>query len=137
MRPIIIQPAVCSNRFKILEEEDEPGSTFLVGDSMTRQHLTECCGRVKCRRRLFCMPGVGIDAVTDMMDKVSEEATNESLFVVPAGTNDALKTRSEEVSDKYRKLIHPTVQNKVQQQYNHHLRRASQSQVCGSGLVLQ
>ena len=104
VRPII-QPTVCSNRFKILEEEDEPASTFLVGDSMIRQQLTEFCGRVKRRRRLFCMPGAGIDDVTDMMDKVSEEATNESLFVIHAGTNDVHKTRSEELLDKYRKLI--------------------------------
>ena len=43
VRPII-QPTVCSNRFKILEEEDEPASSFLVGDSMIRQQLTEFCG---------------------------------------------------------------------------------------------
>ena len=104
VRPII-QPTVCSNRFKILEEEDEPASTFLVGDSMIRQQLTEFCGRVKRRRRLFCMPGAGIDDITDMMDKVSEEATNESLFVIHAGTNDVHETRSEELLDKYRKLI--------------------------------
>ena len=51
------------------------------------------------------MPGVGIDDVTDIMDKVSEDATNESLFVIHAGTNDILKTRSEKLLDKYRKLI--------------------------------
>jgi hypothetical protein len=96
---------VCSNKFKILEEEDEPANTFLVGDSMIRQQLTEFCGRVKRRRRLFCMPGGGIDDVTDMMDKVSEEATAESLFVIHAGTNDVRRTRSEELLDKYRKLI--------------------------------
>ena len=104
VRPII-QPTVCSNRFKILEEEDEPASSFLVGDSMIRQQLTEFCGRVKCRRRLFCMPGAGIDDVTNMMDQVSEEASAESLFVIHTGTNDVRKTRSEELLDKYRKLI--------------------------------
>ena len=104
VRPII-QPTVCSNRFKILEEDDEPASSFLVGDSMIRQQLTEFCGRVKHRRRLYCMPGAGIDDVTDMMDKVSEEATADTLFVIHAGTNDVRKTRSEELLDKYRKLI--------------------------------
>ena len=96
---------MCSNKFKILEEEDEPANTFLVGDSMIRQQLTEFCGRVKRRRRLFCIPGAGIDDVTDMMDKVSEEATAESLFVIHAGANDVRRTRSEELLDKYRKFI--------------------------------
>ena len=104
VRPII-QPTVCSNRFKILEEEDEPESTFLVGDSMIRQQLNEFCGRVKHRRRLYCMPGARVDDVTEMMDKVSEEATANTLFAIHAGTNDVRKTRSEELLDKYRKLI--------------------------------
>ncbi len=51
------------------------------------------------------MPGAGIDDVTEMMDKVSEEATADTLFVIHAGTNDVRKTRSEELLDKYRKLI--------------------------------
>ncbi len=51
------------------------------------------------------MPGAGIDDVTEMMEKVSEEATAETLFVIHAGTNDVHKTRSEELLDKYRKLI--------------------------------
>ncbi len=104
VRPII-QPIVCSNRFKILEEEDELASTFLVGDSMIHHQVTEFCGRVKRRRRLYCMPGAGIDDVTEMMDKVSEEATADTLFVIHAATNDVRKARSEEMLDKYRKLI--------------------------------
>ena len=104
MRPII-QPTVCSNRFQILEEEDEPASTILIGDSMIRQQLTEFCGRVRRSRRVFCMPGAGIDDVTNMVDKVSAEATAQSLFVIHAGTNDVRKTRSEELLNKYRKLI--------------------------------
>ncbi len=51
------------------------------------------------------MPGAGIDDVTEMMEKVSEEATAETLFVIHAGTNDVRKTRSQELLDKYRKLI--------------------------------
>ena len=72
---------------------------------MIRQQLTEFCGRVKHRRRLYCMLGAGIDDVTEMMDKVSKEATSDTLFVIHAGTNDVRKTRSEELLDKYRKLI--------------------------------
>ncbi len=51
------------------------------------------------------MPGAGIDDVTEMMEKVSEEATAETLFVIHASTNDVRKTRSEELLDRYRKLI--------------------------------
>ena len=51
------------------------------------------------------MPGAGVDDVTSLFDQVSEEATNESLFVLHTGTNDVRKTRSEELLDRYRKLI--------------------------------
>ncbi len=51
------------------------------------------------------MPGTGIDEVTETMEKVSEEATAETLFVMDAGINDVRKTRSEELLDKYRKLF--------------------------------
>ncbi len=51
------------------------------------------------------MPGPDIGDVTEMMEKVSEEATAETIFVIHAGTNDVSKTRSEELLDKYRKLI--------------------------------
>ena len=51
------------------------------------------------------MPGAGIDDVTDMMDKVSEKATIESIFVILVGTNNVRKTRSKDLLDKYRKLI--------------------------------
>ena len=103
-RPVI-QPTKCSNRFQILEEDDEPECSYLVGDSIIRQQLTEFCGRVKAKRRLFCLPGAGVDDVTDVLDQVAGEATAESLFVIHTGTNDVQKTRSEELLDKYRRLI--------------------------------
>ena len=101
----VIQPTKCSNRFQILEEDDEPENSYLVGDSIIRQQLTEFCGRVKAKRRLFCLPGAGVDDVTDVLDQVAGEATAESLFVIHTGTNDVQKTRSEELLDKYRRLI--------------------------------
>ncbi len=51
------------------------------------------------------MSGAGIDNVTEMMDKVSEEATADTLFVIYVGTNDVRRNESEEFLDKYRKLI--------------------------------
>ncbi len=50
------------------------------------------------------MPGAGIDDVTEMMEKVSEEATAETLFVIHAGMNDVRKTQSHELLDKYCKV---------------------------------
>ncbi len=47
------------------------------------------------------MPRAGVNDVTDLFDQVSEEVTNESLFVVHTG----IKTHSEDLLDKYRKLI--------------------------------
>ena len=101
----IIEPTKCSNRYQILEEDDEPESSYLVGDSVIRQQITEFCGRVKDKRRLFCLPGAGVDDVTDALDQVSADATTESLFVIHTGTNDVRKTRSEELLNKYRRLI--------------------------------
>ena len=72
---------------------------------MIRQQITEFCGRVKDKRRLFCLPGAGVDDVTDVLDQVSEEATADSLFVIHTGTNDVRNTRSEELMSKYRRLI--------------------------------
>ena len=101
----VIQPTKCSNRFQILEEQDEPESSYLVGDSVVRQQLTEFCGRVKEKRRIYCLPGAGVDDITNVLDQVSAEATDKSLFVIHAGTNDIRKTRSEELLNKYRRLI--------------------------------
>ena len=101
----VIQPTKCSNRFKILEEEDEPECSYLIGDSMIRQQVTEFCGRVKQKRRVFCLPGAGVDDVIDVIDQVTEDATDKSLLVIHAGTNDVRKTRSEDLLNKYRRLI--------------------------------
>ncbi len=78
-----------------------------------RHQLTEVCGRVKRRRRLYCMPGAGIDDVTEMMDKVSEEATADTLFVFHAGTNEVRKTRSEELLDNIASLPSNTKQSQT------------------------
>ena len=88
----IVQPTICSNSLKILEEDDKPTSTFQVGDSIIHQQLTELCGRIKYRRRHYCMPGACIDDITVMTDKVSKKATAETFFVIHAGTNDVRKT---------------------------------------------
>ena len=101
----VIQPTKCVNRFQILEEEDEPESTYLVGDSIVRQQLSEFCGRVRQKRRLFCVPGAGVNDITNVIDQVSVEANEKTLFVIHTGSNDIKKLRSEELLNRYRKLI--------------------------------
>lgn len=51
------------------------------------------------------MPGAGTDDITGVMANVSKEATADTLFVIHAGTNKVCTTQSEELLDKYRKLI--------------------------------
>ncbi len=100
-----IYPVHCFNKFAILEEEDEQESTFLVCDSMIRQQVVEFCGRVSRRRRNYCYPGAGIDDITAALEEISSKAINDSLFVIHIGTNDVTTTRSEELLEKYLRLI--------------------------------
>lgn len=51
------------------------------------------------------MPGIGGDDVTNVLDQVSPEATDKSLIVIYASTNDVRKIRSEELSNKYIRFI--------------------------------
>ena len=49
------------------------------------------------RRRMFCLSGGGVCNVTDVtsiFDQMFEDATAESLFAIPIGTNDVRKTHS-------------------------------------------
>ena len=86
-------------------EEDEPGHTVVVGDSIVRRQVTEFCGRVPHKRRLFCIPGASVDDVIAAVDQVSTDTADNTLFVLHAGTNDIRTTRSEELLNKYRRLI--------------------------------
>ena len=103
--PRALYPTHCYNRFAILEEEDEQQDTYLVGDSMIRDQVVEFCGRVPRRRRSYCFPGAKVDDITAVLDQVSAETANDSLYVIHTGTNDVTSTRSEELLDKYRRLI--------------------------------
>ncbi len=46
-----------------------------------------------------------IDDVTAVLEEIFHQATNDSLFVIHTGTNDIMTPRSEELLDKYRRLI--------------------------------
>jgi len=95
------------NRFQVLGEtmEDE-FETRLVGDSMVRGQLVEFCGRSSnSRRKRFCYSGARLDDITAACEDVTSEADHNTLFIIHAGTNDVETTRSEELLEKYRRMI--------------------------------
>ena len=102
-----LQTPTTFNRFQVLGEtmEDE-FETRLVGDSMVRGQLVEFCGRSSnSRRKRFCYPGAKLDDITAACDDVTKDADRNTLLIVHAGTNDVQSTRSEELLEKYRRMI--------------------------------
>ena len=99
-------PIKMYNKFQILAEvEEDAHETRLTGDSLIASQLTEFCGRAPNSRKRYCMPGASIDEITAACDEVTNGATKDTLIVLHVGTNDVQKTRSEELLQKYRKLI--------------------------------
>ena len=98
----------CSNRYQILSDTGDDEDTEeirLVGDSMCRPLLTEFCGRAPRSRRRYCIPGGGVDDVIAAVDAVSSQAPANTTYVIHVGTNDVQRTRSEELLEKYRKMM--------------------------------
>ena len=58
-------PTTCQNRFQILTDQtgEEEEEVRLVGDSLVRGQLTELCARAPEKRKLFCIPGAGVEDV--------------------------------------------------------------------------
>ena len=99
-------PISTYNRFKVLSEEEEDAlETRLVGDSIVRTQLSEFCGRARASRKRLCMPGGRLDDITAACDEAASGAESNALFVIHAGTNDVEYTRSEELMEKYRRMI--------------------------------
>ena len=106
-------PIQTFNRFAILaEEEEEAFETRLIGDSIVRGQLEEFCGRARATRRRLCMPGGRLDDITAACDEATAGSTNDTLLIIHAGTNDVLHTRSEELMEKYKRMIR-TFRNKT------------------------
>ena len=106
-------PIQTFNRFAILaEEEEEASETRLIGDFIVRGQLEEFCGRARATRRRLCMPGGRLDDITAACDEAAAGSTNDTLFIIHAGTNDVLHTRSEELMEKYKRMIQ-TFRNKT------------------------
>ena len=99
-------PISTYNRFKVLNEEEEDAlETRLIGDSITRGQLSEFAGRARTSRKRLCMPGGRLDDITAACDEAASGAESNALFVIHAGTNDVEYTRSEELMEKYRRMI--------------------------------
>ena len=99
-------PISTYNRFKVLNEEEEDAlETRLIGDSVTRGLLSEFAGRARASRKRLCMPGGRLDDITAACDEAASGAESNALFVIHAGTNDVEYTRSEDLMEKYRRMI--------------------------------
>ena len=73
---------------------------------MLRQQRVEFCGRSSNgRRKLFCYPGARLDDITAVCDDVTSDSESNTLYVLHAGTNDVCSTRSEELLEKFRRMI--------------------------------
>ena len=99
-------PISTYNSFAVLaEEEEEIHEARIIGDSIVRSQLEEFCGRARATRKRLCMPGGCLDDITAACQEATAESNNNTLFIVHAGTNGVQRTRSEELLEKYRKLI--------------------------------
>ena len=77
----------------------------LVGDSIMRGQLTEFCARKPKTRKRFCIPGATLTDIAAAVEDVTSGAPSPTLYIVHAGTNDLQKTRSEDILEKYRRVI--------------------------------
>lgn len=109
VRPKIrrFMPTTCQNRFQILTDtsDEEEEEVRLVGDSIVGGQLEEFCARAPNKRKRFCIRGGGVDDVIAAVDEVADQAPPNTMYVVHVGTNDVVRTRSEELIAKYKRLI--------------------------------
>lgn len=94
-----------SNAFQLLEDEvrDEP-SLILVGDSLVRHQDEEFC-RKGPRRKHFCYPGKKIEDITERVDDLVANSSEQTVFTYFVGTNNVKNGRSEDIVKKYKALI--------------------------------
>ena len=72
---------------------------------MIRHQLEEFCGRAPKRRKRYCYPGAKIDDITKALEDITAKEKHDSLYIVHVGTNDVKNTNSEELLEKYKRLI--------------------------------
>ena len=106
VKPKMIVKTETQNSFSPLADlVDETEDSIIVGDSMIRHQLEEFCGRAPKRRKRYCYPGAKIDDITKALEDITEKEKHDSLYIVHVGTNDFKNTNSEELLEKYKRLI--------------------------------
>lgn len=106
VKPKMIMPVMTQNSFgPLVDLVDEPEDSIIVGDSMVRHQLEEFCGRAPKRRKRYCYPGAKIDDITNALEDITEKEKQDSLYIVHVGTNDVRNTNSEELLEKYKRMI--------------------------------
>ena len=106
VKPKMIMPIETQNSFSPLADlVDEPEDSIIVGDSMIRHQLEEFCGRAPKRRKRYWYPGAKIDDITKALEDITAKEKHDSLYIVHVGTNDVKNSNSEELLEKYKRLI--------------------------------
>ena len=106
VKPKMIVPIKTQNSFSPLADlVDEPEDSIIVGDSTIRHQLEEFCGRAPKRRKRYGYPGVKIDDIIKALEDITEKEKHDSLYIVHVGTNYGKNTNSEELLEKYKRLI--------------------------------
>lgn len=102
-----LEDPITYNSFQVLAEiKEDEFETRLVGDSMIKGQLKEFCGRSSNgRRKRYSYSGGTLDHMIDVCDLVTDKADDNTVVIIHAGTNDVHTTRSEELLEKYRRLI--------------------------------
>ena len=100
-----ILPITVYNKFQAIAEPEEANEACIVGDSIVQGQLVEFCGRAPTKRKRFCIPGASVDDVAEAVDTVVEGVPANGIVIIHAGTNDLVRTRSEELMEKYRRMI--------------------------------
>ncbi len=54
----------------------------------------------------MCVPGAGVNGIIATRDSVTTGSDDNTLFILPIGTDDVKANRSEELMEKYKRLIH-------------------------------
>lgn len=89
----------------MIETIDKSEKTKLIGDSIVRRQLLEFCGRVPNCRKRYCIPEAGLEDITAAFEDATKDVTNDTHFVIHAGTNDVQRTKSEDLLNKYWEMI--------------------------------
>ena len=106
VKPKMIVPINTQNSLSSFDDlVDEPEDSIIIGDSMTCHQLEEVCGRAPKRRKRYCHTGVKIEDITKALEDITEKEKLDSLYIVYLDTNDAKNTNSEELLEKYKRLI--------------------------------